>query len=466
MKLRSLVGSVSTIVVLSGLTAVAFTTRDRWWPLLSPAKPPEASESPGEPVAPTGKIIVNEQAQENLGLTAKPLKRQTFWRTITVPGMVVDRPGESDRNVTARLSGTVLDIAAKPGHTVTAGQTLFTLQLVGEGVQTAQRELATAAKELSIATANRDRVAVRVSEGVVPPASLVEPENQLKRATVQANGLRRQLKAFGLSAEQIGQVEAGEFLTEITVPVPGRAADAKSDEPTADPPPPTTFEVQELKVNLGETVQAGQTLCVLASHQKLAIEGRAFQDETPLLEQSVRGNWPVEVDFEEDAAAAEWGAVKQTFFIESVSNTIDPATRTFGFRLSLENQSRVVDGGTRKQTLWRFRPGQKVRLLVRVQQMDKVFVLPPEAVTRDGVEAFVFSQNVNTFTRHPVRLLFRDRREVVIADDGTFPPGTFVVQSAAAQLNRMVKAGGTSGVPKGYHVHADGSLHKNEDEGK
>ena len=73
---------------------------------------------------------------------------------------------------------------------------------------------------------------------------------------------------------------------------------------------------------------------------------------------------------------------------------------------------------------------------------------------------------MNTFTRHPVRVLFRDRREVVIADDGTFPPGTFVVQSAAAQLNRMVKAGGSSGVPKGYHVHADGSLHKNEDEGK
>jgi hypothetical protein len=30
----------------------------------------------------------------------------------------------------------------------------------------------------------------------------------------------------------------------------------------------------------------------------------------------------------------------------------------------------------------------------------------------------------------------------------------------------MVKAGSSSGVPKGYHVHADGSLHKNEDEGK
>ncbi len=465
MKLRPLVGQVVAVVVLSGLSAVAFTTRDSWLPLLLPAKPPEASAPPGEPAAPTGKIIVNEQAQENLGLKAKSLQRQTYWRTIPVPGVVVDRPGESDRNVTARLSGTVMAIAAKPGTTVTAGQTLFTLQLVGEGVQTAQRELATAAKELAIATANRDRVSKQVEDRVVPPASLVEPENQLKRATTQLSGLRRQLRAFGLSAAQIAQVEAGEFVTEVAVPAPGRADDTKPGSSQADPPH-AAFEVQELKVNLGETVQAGQTLCVLADHQKLAVEGRAFQDETPLLEQTVKGNWPVEVDFEEDASAAGWGEVKQTFRIEYVSNTIDPATRTFGFWVPLENQSRLVDGGGKKQTLWRFRPGQKVRLLVRVQELDKVFVLPPEAVTRDGVEAFVFSQNVNTFTRHPVRVLFRDRREVVIADDGAFPPGTFVVQSAAAQLNRLVKAGGSTGVPKGYHVHADGSLHKNEDEGK
>lgn len=464
MKLRPLVGPAVAVVVLSGLSAVAFTTRDHWLPLLLPAKPAEESTLAGEPATPTGKIIVNEQAQVNLGLTAQPLKRQTYWRTISVPGVVVDRPGESDRNVTARLSGTVLNIAAKPGHTVTAGQTLFTLQLVGEGVQTAQRELATAAKELAIATANRDRVAKQVEEKVVPPASLAEPENQLKRATTQLSGLRRQLRAFGLTAGQIAQVETGEFVTEVAVPAPGQTAGSRPDGSLIDPQP--AFEVQELRVNLGETVQAGQTLCILASHQKLAVEGRAFQEETPLLEQSVKGNWPVEVDFEEDAAAAGWGEVKQTFRIEYVSNTIDPATRTFGFWVPLENQSRVVDGGGKKQTLWRFRPGQKVRLLVRVQELDKVFVLPPEAVTRDGVEAFVFSQNVNTFTRHPVRVLFRDRREVAIADDGTFPPGTFVVQSAAAQLNRMVKAGGTSGIPKGYHVHADGSLHKNEDEGK
>jgi hypothetical protein len=130
--------------------------------------------------------------------------------------------------------------------------------------------------------------------------------------------------------------------------------------------------------------------------------------------------------------------------------------------------------------LWRFRPGQKVRVLVRVERLDNVFVLPAAAVARDGPEAFVFLQNVNTFERKPVHVLHQERDRVVIANDGSLETYTkagaaarekevwttvAVVQTAAAQLNRMAKAG-SAAVPKGYHVHADGSLHKNEDEGK
>jgi hypothetical protein len=93
---------------------------------------------------------------------------------------------------------------------------------------------------------------------------------------------------------------------------------------------------------------------------------------------------------------------------------------------------------------------------------------------REGPEFFVFTQNVNTFERKSVHVLFQDHGQVVIANDGTLPTYVrhnarwtiaAVVRGAAAQLNRMTKAG-ASGVPKGYHIHADGSLHKNEDEGK
>ncbi|WP_437187815.1 efflux RND transporter periplasmic adaptor subunit [Planctomicrobium sp. SH668] len=222
--------------------------------------------------------------------------------------------------------------------------------------------------------------------------------------------------------------------------------------------------MQELKVELGQLVQAGQTLCLLANHQLLAIEGRAFRDETPLLECSVRERWPVEVDLQEDTSAA-WPPLEQSFRIRHMSNTIDPVNRTFAFLLPLENQSRAVEDEGRVQMLWRFRPGQKLRLRIRVQKLDNVFVLPGEALTDDGAEAFVFTQNVNTFERVPVHVVHQDRQHAVIANDGALLPGMFVVLNGAAQLNRMSQSQ-SDAMLKGFHVHADGSLHKNEDEGK
>lgn len=465
MKILRLVKPLAVIVVVAGLGVAGYATRDRWLPLLLPAKPAESVESPGEAAAPVTKVIVNEQAQTNLGLTAKPLKAQTYWKSIPVPGMVVDRPGLSDRGVTAPVTGVVIKIARVPGDSVRPGDVLFTIRVLSEALHLTQTDLFKATQDITLAQAQRKRLVA--SAGAVAEARIIEVDNQIARLEVGVNAYRQELLSRGFTPDQIDGVAGGKFVREITVATPPRppAVSLSVPSPGAPAEPPTAFEVQELKVDLGQQVQAGQTLCTLANHQLLAVEGRAFRDETPLLERSVREKWPVEVDFQEEATA-DWGEVKQTFRIRQMSNTIDPLNRTFAFLIPMENESRVVDDEGRPLTLWRFRPGQKVRLLVRVQEVKNVFVLPADAVARDGPEAFVFSQNVNTFERKPVRVLLQDRQQVVLANDGSLPPGTYIVQGGAAQLNRMVKAGGSSGVPKGYHIHADGSLHKNEDEEK
>jgi hypothetical protein len=199
---------------------------------------------------------------------------------------------------------------------------------------------------------------------------------------------------------------------------------------------------------------------ILANHQVLSIEGHAFRDETPLLERAVRENWSIEVDFQE-APGSDWPTIARSFTIGLLGSTIDPVQRTFNFLIPLENQSRLVEREGHTQRLWRFRPGQKVRLRVPIEKLENVFVLPAESVTFDGAEAFTFTQNVNTFVRRPIHVLVRDRQFVVAANDGAIVPGSFAVQNAAAQLNRMVKSQ-SSTVPKGYHIHADGSMHKNE----
>lgn len=462
------------VAIVGGLGAAGFFTRNHGLPLLQHDRaavvndwPSEGTEAP----APTRKILLSDQAIANLGLRAKAVQPGTYWKTIQVPGMVVDRPGRSDRGVVSPVTGVITGVNYFPGDTVRAGDTLFTIRLLSESVHQTQSDLFKATQDIKLAKAQRKRL--EAATGAIPAARLIEVENQITRLEVAVKAYRRELLNRGLIPEQIDGAAEGKFVSEIAIVVPSQSADAKPlttpvVSQTAGGPaelPQPTFEVQELKADLGQQVQAGQTLCLLANHQMLAIEGRAFRDETPLLERSVKEGWPVEVDFQENAAA-DWPPLEQTFRISHMGNTIDPVNRTFAFLIPLENQSRVVETNGRTQMLWRFRPGQKVRVLVRVEKLDNVFVFPAEAVAREGSEAFVFTQNVNTFERKSVRLLSQDRQYAVVANDGSLLPGMFVVQNAAAPLNRMMKAGSASGMPEGYHIHADGSLHKNEDEGR
>jgi membrane fusion protein, heavy metal efflux system len=468
--------TIAFVILLIGV-AVAYVTSGMWLPQSQPVvtDPPTAASS--EATTTTNKIIVGDQAQKNLGLTAKPLQTTTFWKTITVPGMVVDRPGYSDREVAAPVAGTISQVFRVPGDPVRPGDNLFTLKLASESLQQTQSELFKTSKDIQLAEAKRERLAA--AEDAIAKSRILEVDGEISRLHVAAQGLRQELLNRGLSGQDIAAIADGRLLSEITIVVPphGSAPPLRTAavDPTSSSPDehPLVYELHELKVELGEQVQAGKTLCTLSRHQRLAVEGRAFRDETTLLERSIQERWPVDVDFQEEPGG-DWPPIEQDFTIHYLANTIDPVTRTFAFLLPLENQYKTVEHGDGTQILWRFRPGQKVSLHVRVEKLEDVFVLPADAVVFEGADAFVFTQNVNTFERKSVHVLYRDRDEVVIANDGslsTYKKGQEVwtipaiARTAAAQLNRMTKAG-TSGVPKGYHIHADGSLHKNEDEGK
>lgn len=464
------------IGLFGGLSVAGYVTRNTWLPLLQHGQHEAVVTAPSAPAveaAPSQKLLLSDQAIDNLKLKAKSVQPQTFWKTIQVPGMVTDQPGRSDRGVVTPVTGVVTRINHFPGETVRPGDTLFTVRLLSESLHLTQSELFKATEEISIARTQLQRL--KSAAEALPAARIIEVENQITRLGVATKAYRQELLNRGLLPDQITAAAEGNFVSEIEIvaPSPSVKPDAKdlipssaseSNSSDSNSLPAPSFEVQELKVDLGHQVQAGQTLCLLANHQVLSIEGRAFRDETPLLERSVKEQWPVEIDFQEDAASG-WPPLNETFQIRYLANTIDPVNRTFAFRMPLENQSRIVEDSGRTQMLWRFRPGQKLRIQVRTEKLDNVFVLPSEALARDGVETFVFTQNVNTFERKAVRVLHQDRQHAVIANDGALLPGMFVVQNAAAQLNRMAQSQ-TSSAPKGYHVHADGSLHKNEDEGK
>src|SRR5204863_531000 len=156
-------------------------------------------------------------------------------------------------------------------------------------------------------------------------------------------------------------------------------------------------------------VNAGQALCLLANHQLLAFEGRAFQNELPGVEKALQEKWPIEIDFLEEMPS-DWSQPDHGFSIRYLSNNIDPASRTFSFFIPFDNPYRTLPSDNRTLILWRFRPGQRVKLNVRTEKVDDVFVLPREAIVREGAEAYAFRQNGDTFDRKPVHVVLEDRQ--------------------------------------------------------
>lgn len=470
---RKAISTLLTVVGAVGLGVAGYATRNRWMPYAFPtpqAERPNDDHHDGHDHAGHAhdhgdRVKLSPQAQANLNLDVDAISPTEYWRTVLIPGMVVDRPGESDRGVTARVAGVVTEIKARPGDTVKAGDPLFAIQLVSEYVQTTQTELAKVARELQNATAKRDRTANLVKIGTSAGAELIEDENRVKLLTGQVQAYRRQLQASGLTVEQADRAAKGEIVTEITISAPVRSSAAlpltAASLSSGGTPTAPLYEVQELKVQLGEQVQAGQTLCLLSSHQRLMIEGRAFKSEARLLAAAAEKKVPIRAEMA-DESPGEWPALPP-LVIHHLSNQVDPQTRTFAFYLPLDNQAETFQRDGKTYFVWRFRPGQRVRLPVPVERLGQPgpdgalidpFVLPIGAVVREGPEAFAFVQNGDYFERKPVRVLHQDRSEVVIANDGSVSEGVFVVRNNAAAVNRALKAAAAGNEGGHGHDHA------------
>jgi len=441
--------------------------------LMGCSSPGAVSESTSQAVTQTaGKstqqiLELSQQARKNLSLVVKAARSTDYWRTITIPGVVADRPGISDRGVTAPAVGVVSEIHVYPGDTVRAGQPLVTVRLFSEYLQATQTQLFKAAHEVALVQSQIDRLGDAAVTGAISGSRLLDLKNEQQRQQAIVQAARQELLNRGLSKEQIDAVSAGNFVSSIQVVAPPPKEDAVMLQGLEKPPieavnfaavAEVSYEVQSLSVGLGQTVQAGEMIVSLANHQSLYVVGHAFKREAGFIAQAAQTSQSVEIEFAEDLAEI-WPAFDQQFHVRHLSNTIDASTRTFDFFVPLQNQSRTYEKEGSTFLLWRFRPGQRARIQIPVEKLTNVFVLPTAAVVREGPEAYVYRQNGDLFSQISVHVLYEDRTNMVVANDGSITPGTYLAQTAAASLRRVLKAQAASGAQPGVHVHADGTVH-------
>ena len=416
-------------------------------------------------------LEISQQARKNLSLIAKAARPQSYWRTVVIPGEVDDRPGLSDRGVTSPAVGVVTAIHAFPGDTMRPGEPLFSLRLFSEYLQATQTQLFKARQETAIVQAEIDRLSGAVNSGAVSRSKMIELQSEISRQNTLIQAARQELLTRGLTPSQVQQIESGTFVSTVDVvapPVRDLSSITKRSPPQAvqqvtyineaGQGEGIAYEMQELSVELGQQVQAGQLLANLSNHQMLYVVGHAFKREAAYLELAAQEKRPINVEFAEDEGG-RWPELNQTFNIRHLANSIDTNSRTFDFFVPLTNQSRLYGEQERAFLVWRFRPGQRARIHIPVEKFDDVFVLPSEAVVREGPEAYVFRQDGDLFKQIPVHVLHEDRTSMVVANDGSIRQGAYLAQNAAASLNRVLKSQTASGEQPGVHVHADGTVH-------
>ena len=440
MRLQTALIAGAAVAVVAAAGALTHKTWRGWFTPAPAAAGEEGHKAHGD--APPQALVLSEEAMNSLGLKAGPLERTAYTRSLELPGEVVELPGRSDRAVTAPVAGVVERVHHAPWQTVEPGAKLFTLRLVSELLQTSQAALYRAENDLKGVRERQALLDPGVKTGAVSQGRVLELQLEAKRLEASIESHRFLLGSFGLRPEQIARAAAGKFITHIDVFAPARPAEQTTQ----------TLEVQELKVNFGEQVRPGQALCYLTDHQHLAIEGHAFRGELALLEDVARRGTPIRAEWPE-GERGDWPAYAEGLRVRNLANVIDGPSQTFPFYVPLVNQSRDYRHDGQSFRLWRYRPGQRVRLLVPAKRYVGVFVLPREAVVREGAEHYVFRQNSDAFERKAVTVLFEGRTEVVISGGDGIDEGHFVALNRAATLNRALLTRPEEGGDEHGHDH-------------
>lgn len=448
------VGIVATLLVL------AVALQSIWVPWLQRLVPPSAggttaSQEGAEDHAShdhghaghdeANSIELSEQGRKNIGLTLAKVELRPFVRTITVPGMIVEKPGQSTIAATAPLTGIVTRVHVIEGAAVVPGDPMFDIRLTHEELVQAQADLLKTAEELRVTEREIQRLEAITADGAIPRKTLIERQYEQQKQQAALRSQQQALRLHGLSEEQIaGILENGKLVAELTVRAPTPTG-AAADE--------VMLQITDLRVTQGQNVTAGDTLAVLANHAELFIEGNAFESDLPSITRASDEGWPISAKVEGESESVRRIEDLQMLYVAS---KVDPESRTLHFYLRLPNEKQrdatTPDG--RRFIGWRFRPGQRVQIQIPVERWEDRIVLPLAAVAQDGVETYVFTPNGDHFDRRPVHVEYQDTDWAVIANDGSIFPGTPVAISGAQQLQIALKnqAGGAID-PHAGHTH-------------
>lgn len=393
-------------------------------------------------------VELSEQAKGNIGLKVGEATLGSFTRTISLPAIVVERPGRSLIDVAAPLTGVVTQIHVIAGQAVEAGQPLFEMRLTHEELVQSQAEFLRTLEELDVVRRDLARLEGVAEKGAIAGKVVLEREYERQKLEAALRAQEQGLVLHGLSPESVAAIRQDrKLLGTLTIRAPQHPPGGPGDGQWL-------LQVEQLNVEIGHSIEAGQPLCVLTDHAELYVEGKAFPEDAELLNRAAQSGASICALLESGKSAAEADQVC-SLKILYLGSKIDPESRVLSCFATLPNEmvrdDKAADG--RRFVGWRFRPGQRMQLKAPVETWENRVVLPVEAVVQEGPESYVFREDGDHFHRCPVRVEYRDPLSVVLAADNEIKPGDRLAMNSAQQLHLVLKNRITGGDAAG-HTHS------------
>jgi cobalt-zinc-cadmium efflux system membrane fusion protein len=491
------------------MVAITFFTFPMWWPLLdnwieqtvssrrestigmegegldAHSEEHHAHEDDGHNHAAHQEIAslqLSPQSLKNLGLTSEylqPIKLSNFYRTVTIPSIIVAKPGRTNIQVSSPMIGIVQHVHAVSGEAVVQGDLLFEVRLTYEDLVDTQIQLLKNLSDLEVEKREIARLEEVTRSGAVASKLLLERQYASQKLESSITSQRAALKLHGLSEEQVDAiVRDRRLLRDLSIVAPGIDTHSHDDnnlrlserhfrpasfnsshffqgtaQPVAMPSaPPIPMIIDQLNAAKGQGVQAGEMLCSLSDYSTLYIEGKAFEQDASAITAMAANDWPIEAIVPTVSGKESLPGLKVAF----VASAVDPQSRTLSFFVNLPNTI-VRDERTPEQqhfVMWKYRVGQRLELRVPVDAWEQQIVLPVDAAVKDGADWFVFQQNGDHFDRVPVHVKHRDQQYIVIENDGAIFPGDVVAQRSAHQMQMAIKNKSDAGAdPHAGHNH-------------
>lgn len=434
-------------------------------------------------------VALTKQAFANLQLRMGSISEGDYWKTLLVPGRVVEIPGRSNLSIPASVTGIVEQVNVLPGQTLESKMPLFTIRTTDKLLIDAQARLLEILTRKEVVGQEIARLAPLISSGVVSGTKTRELNYEVKQLEAQESAVRQELETRGMKDSAIDQLVAERRLETLNKIFPPDFSQANGMAKPAASGGVYGYSVEDLVVHPGLAVERGDPLCTVAYHPRLYLEGTAFQDDLPILQRIMDLGWRVTVDTHEHGYShshSHGEGSEIDLELLRVDNHVDESSQTVKFYLELPNEvvhTRDYAGGQFEQ--WRFRPGQRLHIRLPVEVWDSQLTLPADAVVVDGPNAFVFVEHHHEDEHEeesehgiaaqssfvvgeegheeeepflelepvPVHLLHRDDKTVVIANDGQLKLGDEIALNNAYKLYLAMKM--QSGEGGGHHHHHD-----------